>query len=218
MRSFGLAILLTAGCAAPAHQTVEDQAYESRAEAAHEHEQRSADKSVYKGLYENEKAVRRYCGEPTADEETGQTRWPDDCYARLLKIFWSRLQMHYKYADWDEVMLWCEGYPDRCDSPEGIERLVRHSNGKASHDQLQQDLANIEADRTASHAEIERQEHEAFVRATERAIDYFEFGDSDCILTSTSSSSADINTTPTGATVRGTSAGTTKVKCRKTPR
>lgn len=177
---------------------------------------------MYRGLYENEKAVRKYCGAPAVDEETGDSIWPDDCYARLHKIFWSRLQVHYKYADWDEVRLWCEGYPDKCDAPKKIERLVRYSNGKASYERLQNDLTQIEQQRHAAHQEIDRQQLEAFEKFRED----IEFGDSDCIMTSRGVA----NTTGHGDyIVHGNnvsgressttvSRGETRAKCRKTPR
>ncbi len=104
--------------------------------------------------------------------------WPADCYERLHKIFWSRLKLNYTKTDWGEVGLWCDAYPEKCDTPKKVERLVEVSNRKHA-------LVVLDATQADK---------------LKRLQETLEFGDQDCIVNVFGISSTSFESDTTGST------------------
>lgn len=210
--------LVLAGCGPPAQPYSPDDDpigsyYDSeRANAQGRHDRRVEDKGVFEGLYLNEAAINEYCGAP---DEKG--RWDPSCYRRLHHIYWRRLQLHYQGVDWQQVVLVCDAYPEKCANPRELEFVVRVYKGKASQLELNTDLDKIDAgERQARQLEDERQEaaRQERLRLVRQVQDIFEFGDKDCIIQGSSHS----HTTSSGFGTMTDASGQSSIKCRREPR
>lgn len=62
----------------------------------------------------------------------------DDCYGKLVAVFYRQLRDRYPLADWQKVEAYCRGASERCNSLRDVERALlqtHNANAERQHDE-----------------------------------------------------------------------------------
>ncbi len=79
-----------------------------------------------------------------------------DCAAQATNMLFSRLQLKYKYADWQAANLWCGANPNVCNFAFWQGAVLFEMQLIMSHNQMVHDLAMQERDNIERHAAVDQ--------------------------------------------------------------
>lgn len=153
MRLFAMAVAtMLLGCG-PGYASSEpeytpSEYHAANASASRDYRREVETVGVYEGLYENEAAIKHYCGDGAG--VTDARAWVDACDARLNRVYWGRVKTQYKYADWSDVENYCDLKPNECATPKGFDAAIRSSHISGAQRQNHLRSQQIESERAAA--------------------------------------------------------------------